>query len=227
MFKPLPREVERARVIAAGALLVLALLMAGLMGTRPKPPESLRVERLEAFSKDVGACRRAIAEAGFLTEVAPNLRESSECGYRQAVTLTRSAQGFSTPPLTSCAAAAALALWQRDVVAPSAARHLGQAVMRVELGGPAYACRAVAGRRDGRMSEHARANALDISGFTLADGRVLRVRQGWRGASDEQAFLRAIRDGACGRFRTVLSPDYNRAHADHLHFDMGGNELCR
>lgn len=226
-FKPLPREVERARVIAASALLVLALLMAGLMITRPKPPPALRVERLEAFADDVGACRRALAEAGVLTMPAANLRESGQCGYRDAVTLMRSAQAFSTPPTTSCAAAAALALWQRDVVAPAASRHLGQAVVRIELGGPAYACRGVAGRTDGRMSEHARANALDISGFVLADGRAIKVRQGWRGTAGEQAFLRTVRDGACGRFRTVLSPDYNRAHADHLHFDMGAHELCR
>ena len=77
----------------------------------------------------------------FCTEVVPNLRESSECGYRQAVDPNAFRAGFSTPPLTSCAVAAGLALWQRDVVAPAAARHLGQAVTRIELGGPAYACR--------------------------------------------------------------------------------------
>jgi hypothetical protein len=227
MFKPLPPEVERARVVAACALLALAVLMALLLVTRPKPPEKLRVERLGAFAEDVGACRAALAEAGFTAEPAPDVRENRRCGYRDAVTLSLSSQAFSTPPTVSCAAAAALALWQRDVVGPAAARHLRQPVARIELGGPAYSCRAVAGRRDGRMSEHASANAIDVSGFTLADGRVLQVRQGWRGSAGDRAFLRAVRDGACGRFRVVLSPDYNRAHADHLHFDMGAYELCR
>jgi hypothetical protein len=100
-------------------------------------------------------------------------------------------------------------------------------VARIELSGPAYACRPIAGRRDRRMSEHASANAVDISGFTLVDGSVLTVAQGWRGSARERAFLRAVRDGACGHFEAVLSPDYNRAHADHLHFDLGRDKLCR
>ena len=73
---------------------------------------------------------------------------------------------------------AALALWERDVVAPAAAAHLGQPVARIELAGSVYSCRPVAGRRDRRMSEHARANAADIGGFTLAD--VCSVRNAWR-----------------------------------------------
>ncbi|GAM99129.1 extensin-like protein [alpha proteobacterium U9-1i] len=227
MFKPLPPEVERARVIAAGVLLVTTIIAAFLIVTRPKPPEALRTDRLTEFAGNVGECRRALAQAGFEAPRAEDVSEGARCGYRNAVTLSASPIGFSEAPTTNCALAAALVLWQRDVVAPAAERHLGQAVARIEMGGPAYACRPVAGRRDGRMSEHARANAIDISGFTLADGRVLAVRGGWRGAAGERRFLRAVRDGACERFRTVLSPDYNRAHADHLHLDMGGYALCR
>ena len=101
--------------------------------------------------------------------------------YRNAVTLASAPIAFSQAPTANCALAAALVLWQRDVVAPAAERHLGQAVSQVEMGGPVYSCRPVAGRRDGRMSEHARANAIDISGFVLADGTILAVRGGWRG----------------------------------------------
>jgi hypothetical protein len=123
--------------------------------------------------------------------------------------------------------AAALTLWERDVVGPAARRHFGQDVTRIELAGPSYQCRRIAGRTDRRLSEHASANAVDIGGFTLADGRVLRIEQGWsRGSSRDRAFLRDVRNGACDHFAAVLSPDYNRAHRDHFHFDLGRDDIC-
>lgn len=235
-FIPPPSEQEHqsARIWAASALAALALLMLGLLILSPPPPEAdlmppaLRPSQLTRFERDVRACRSALAGAGFRTDALPERRsETPGCGYRNAVELTQSVHAYSGSVATSCAAAAALVLWERDVVAPAAARHLGQAVTRIELSGPAYACRPIVGRRDGRMSEHARANAIDISGFTLADGTVLTVAAGWRGSPRERAFLRAVRRGACRHFKVVLSPDYNRAHADHLHFDRGRDRLCR
>jgi hypothetical protein len=92
--------------------------------------------------------------------------------------------------------------------------------------------------RDGaRLSEHAKANAIDVSGFVLADGRVISVRSGWRtedsdasgdeDAEAEAAFLRDVHGGACGLFRGVIGPDGDAAHADHFHFDMGRWRFCR
>lgn len=224
---------ERARIWAASALAALALLMLMLLIGSPPPPEAdltppaLRAARITAFARDLGACRAALAGAGFTTERLAVRREGDDCGYRDGVALTQSVHAYSETLATSCAAAAALVLWERDVLRPAAERHLGQPVTRIELAGPAYACRQIAGRSDGRMSEHASANAVDISGFVLSDGSVLSVAQGWRGSARERAFLRAVRDGACRHFSAVLSPDYNRAHRDHLHFDLGRDKLCR
>jgi hypothetical protein len=53
------------------------------------------------------------------------------------------------------------------------------------------------------------------------------VAGGWRGSQAERAFLRDVRNGACAYFQAVLSPDYNRAHRDHLHFDLGRDDMCR
>jgi hypothetical protein len=231
---PSKDEHQRARIWAASALAALALMMLSLLILSPPPPEAdlmppaLRASQIDRFARDVGACRSALAGAGFRVEPVAARREKTQgCGYRSAVALTRSLHAYSTPLATSCATAAALALWERDVLRPAAARHLGQAVARIELSGPAYACRPIAGRRDLRLSEHASANAIDISGFTLADGTVLSVAAGWRGTARERAFLRAVRNGACRHFKAVLSPDYNRAHSDHLHFDLGRDRLCR
>ena len=93
----------------------------------------------------------------------------------------------------------------------------------------AYSCRRLYGRDSGAWSEHATANAIDIAGFVLADGTRISVLRDWDGDGDKAAFLRAARDGACSNFATVLSPDYNAAHADHFHFDMSArwNSVCR
>jgi len=111
-------------------------------------------------------------------------------------------------------------------VAPAARVYLGSELVRVDTFGT-YNCRTVAG--SGRLSEHAHANAVDIAAFLLADGRRISVQNGWgNGDPASRKFLRAVRDSACKRFRTVLSPDYNAAHHDHLHFDMGGRGgYCR
>lgn len=76
-----------------------------------------------------------------------------------------------------------------------------------------------------------RADAIDVSGFRLADGTRIAVARDWRD-DHRGAFLRDIRDGACKLFATILSPDYNAAHADHLHLDQAnrrrfGWRACR
>ncbi len=230
---PSKAEHERARIWAASALAALALLMLMLLIGAPPPeeadllPEPLRASRIEDFATDVAACRAALNGAGFLTEPIADVSEAGGCGYRSAIELTQSVHAYSGTVATTCAAAAALVLWERDVVGPAAMRRYGQAVARIELAAPSYQCRRIAGRRDRRLSEHARANAMDIEGFTLADGRTVTVAQGWRGAQQDRLFLRDVRDGACDYFQAVLSPDYNRAHRDHLHFDLGRDDMCR
>ena len=74
------------------------------------------------------------------------------------------------------------------------------------------------------LSEHAHANAIDMGGFRLADGRMISVCRLAR-LTPESAFLHDIRNGGCRHIPGVLSPDYNRAHANHLHFDMGETNL--
>ena len=94
-----------------------------------------------------------------------------------------------------------------------------------------YDCRRLYGREEGAWSEHARANALDIAGFRLAGGARIGVAADWRDLGAKGRFLRQVREGACGLFATVLSPDYNEAHRDHFHFDQaargGGWRACR
>jgi len=230
---PSKAEHERARIWAASGLAALALFMLMILIGSPPPeeadlmPEALRASRIEAFATDIGACRSALTGAGFQLDRTPDVSGPNGCGYRNAVELTQSVHAYSGPVATTCASAAALALWERDVVGPAAQRRYGQEIARIELAAPSYQCRPIAGRRDRRLSEHAHANAIDIKGFTLENGRTVTVAEGWRGLARDRAFLRDVRGGACDYFRAVLSPDYNRAHRDHLHFDLGRDDMCR
>lgn len=118
----------------------------------------------------------------------------------------------------SCPVAAAYLIWQWQVVQPAAQRIYGQRVTLVEQLG-SHVCRRIA--RSSSWSEHSTANAIDISAFVLADGKRISLIAGWSGNSaKDREFLREVRDGACGVYTTVLSPDYNADHRDHLHFDQ-------
>ena len=126
----------------------------------------------------------------------------------------------------TCPMAQGLADWTRTV-RQLARESLGADVIRIESFG-SYACRPVNNQIGGRLSEHARANAADISAFVLADGRRITVEQGWNGADGRvRAFLRLAHRAGCRRFSTGLSPDSDRFHYNHMHFDMGRGPYCR
>lgn len=190
--------------------------------------------KLAALRDDPAQCRALLADIGDADRPVPPLRPSPDCGYEDGMRLLPEDDGgvvfAPASVVTSCPVAAALALWERDVVQTAADRHFGQRVRVVSHAG-SYSCRRLYGRAEGGYSEHATANAFDILGFRLADGTTVSVLRDWRGEGAEAAFLRDVRDGACRLFATVLSPDYNAAHADHLHLDQarrdGGWRMCR
>ena len=180
--------------------------------------------KLAALGRDPARCEALLDAIGSNDrKVTPRRVAGAPCGYVDAVELRpadKAALRFAPGKLvTACPVAAALVLWERDVVQPAAQRLLGEPVVGVDHFG-SYSCRRLYGRGEGPYSEHATANALDIAAFRLASGRRVSVLRDWTDAGPDGAFLRALRDGACDLFATVLSPDYNAAHADHLHFDQ-------
>lgn len=127
----------------------------------------------------------------------------------------------------SCPVADAFAAWARYGVDRAARQLLGSGLRTIETMG-SYSCRNVAG--SGRRSAHASAAAIDIAAFVLEDGRRVSVLGGWHGGSPaEREFLRLVHRSACKRFDTVLGPDYNSAHRDHLHLEgvLGERSYCR
>ncbi|MEO1044315.1 MAG: extensin family protein [Pseudomonadota bacterium] len=127
-------------------------------------------------------------------------------------------------PVT-CPMAQRFARWAQYGVARAARQILGSDLVEIETLG-SYNCRKIAGSL--RLSQHAHANAIDVAAFVLADGRRITVKNGWNGSRAERKFLRTVHGSACKRFGTVLGPEFNAAHRDHLHLDMAKNKnFCR
>ncbi|WP_162901616.1 extensin family protein [Breoghania sp. L-A4] len=127
---------------------------------------------------------------------------------------------FSPQAVLDCEMAETVAAWVREVVRPAVREIFGTSLKQLRVAS-SFVCRRRNNLPDGKLSEHGRGNAIDISAFTLGDGRVVTVKAGWHGEADERKFLAQVRKQACDRFTTVLSPDGDAYHQDHLHLDVG------
>lgn len=126
--------------------------------------------------------------------------------------------------VASCPLALSSALFVQQQVKPLAQRLLGSPLRQIDHLG-SFACRNIYHRENARLSEHATADALDVSGFRLADGRRVGILAGWHG--DGGPFLRETLSASCNYYGNGLGPDYNAAHANHFHLGMRGYGLCR
>jgi hypothetical protein len=159
----------------------------------------------------------------------------SVCGALRPFTVAAVAQGsvqLRPPALIRCPMVPAIDRWVEHVVVPASRDHLGMRVVELRLAA-SYACRPMNNVDGANLSEHGHANAVDVAGFVLADGRVVDVKSGWWGALAERNFLREVHRGACGVFTTVLGPAYDLNHRDHVHLDLarhgrdGEGRICK
>lgn len=160
------------------------------------------------------------------------------CSVANPVKVSGDAQlRWSQPGLVSCTMARSIERFEAQVVEPAALKIFGQPVVRlVHMG--TYNCRtrrtettiAATGTKGaaagGRLSEHAKGQAIDVGGFVLADGTVITVKHDWHGAGKRSEFLQEVARASCEHFNVVLTPNHNRLHQDHLHLDMGPHRLC-
>lgn len=181
--------------------------------------------KLDRLAQDPAQCFALLDAAGVKYTRVQQVGPLPECGLKDALKLERSLTPYSGDLSMTCRLAASLNVWERHVVGPAAERILGQSVDRIETMG-SYSCRRVNGARTGNWSEHATGDAVDISGFRLADGTEVMVKDEFGKDTSKGRFLKEVRDKACSLFSTTLSPDYNKAHADHLHLDMGFFTIC-
>ncbi|MEK6542250.1 MAG: extensin family protein [Pseudomonadota bacterium] len=216
------------------APLAIALLLSGCIGS----PDNSRVSQaassrpsvshapLATPSEATRACFVELGQAGVRFTPLPDQDFGGGCHANGAVRLTDIGTPTTNVGAVTCSLGSHFAAWVRYAVKPAARQVFGQDIARVETFGT-YSCRNIYGGQSGRLSQHAFANAVDVSAFVLADGRRITILDGWRGEERDQRFLRLIRTSACRRFGTVLSPDYNAAHANHFHLDMAQQSFCR
>ncbi len=180
--------------------------------------------KMTQLERHPAACFNALDATGVLYTQLEDSPPGDACGKYDALTLDRSLTPYSATLSMTCWQTASLYMWERHVARPAAVEIFGSSLTRIETYG-SFSCRNIAGT--GRKSEHARANAVDISGFRLEDGRVINVETHWDNGGKEGEFLERVHKGACRIFSVTLGPDYNAAHADHFHFDMGDTRICQ
>lgn len=215
-----PVERPRKRRSLLGGLARIAGL------SRPDNPAQSARRRLSPAESQ---CRRDLKKLKVqFVDVHP-IGSGRGCGISTPVKVS-SINGTAIQPAAtlSCTAARQLAGWTREVLQPAARWKLWSRAAAVKQMS-SYSCRNIAGSRT--LSEHGKGNALDIGGVVLASGKYVPIEKKGLFALRQKGFQRKIRQGGCRYFSTVLGPGYNRAHADHLHFDVkarrSGSRVCK
>ncbi len=220
--------IRRVAYLTAGAVAV-ALVLAGCA-------TALFGEKRAAWrNAEERACvvRRHVRPNQYIERVS-RVRDRGACGISRPLKVSAIIGGrVSVGPsaVINCPMTAALESWMYHAVQPAAVAWFGQPVVSVNHMGT-YACRRRNNESRARLSEHAFGNAIDISGFKLADGRVVTIKRDWNGDVNARSFLREAFAAACQHFKTVLGPGV-RNHSDHFHVDLahhnkaGTSRYCR
>ncbi|EJM07845.1 MULTISPECIES: extensin-like domain-containing protein [unclassified Pseudomonas] len=188
-------------------------------------PNWLTGYKLMRLRSDPELCAQALSSSD-LRVTRQSDSPDAKCPLIGALRVQGGEVALSSSFLASCPLAVAYAMFEHHTLQPVAKSVYGQNIARVDHLG-SFACRNVYNRESGALSRHASADALDIAGFRLADGRTVSVLKDWPKQNQDAQFLRQLRDGACEAFSVVLSPDYNAAHRNHFHVDVGRWSVCR
>ncbi len=215
---------------AATALAFLALSGCGLFERAERPAWRTNAEN---------ACfAEGLVKPSQYIQPLPAIDGPGICGMTRPLKLIALQDGqvqVSKPVTIDCSLTAGLDLWLQEVLQPLAQARFGASIASIDAFG-AYSCRSVDNLGGMPLSEHAFGNAIDVSGFTLSDGRKIVVQRDWgRSDTQESAFLHDAEASACDRFNTVLAPGSNSYHSNHMHLDLamhgrtntGPRRICR
>ena len=125
-------------------------------------------------------CTALLQNAEVDWQISPAMRSNS-CGTPAPIMLSAVGQNrveLAPQAKTNCQTAAALARWVDEYVQPAAEKYFGARVTRIAVA-TSYDCRNRYGQKVAPLSEHALANAVDISSFKLSDGRSVSVLGSW------------------------------------------------
>ena len=205
----------------AAALAALAPLIAGCASSPPAPPAPLPAPGSAHLGEQ---CLDDLSARGVSYRVAAVPVGAEPCAVENPVQVTGAAVPWNQPAVMSCGLADRLDRFLVEVAEPLARRYLATDIVRLDHLG-AYSCRRVEGMA-GRWSEHAAGRAIDVSGFLMKSGERVIVEKDWAAPGLKRDFLRAVAKRACDYFNVVLTPDSDKLHYNHLHFDIGRWRLC-
>jgi hypothetical protein len=199
--------------------------------TAPKAPPPPPVEKEDPAT--YAACIGDLKAIGAAFSEKERIDDGDGCGIDKPIEVTAILPGVAIEPAATmrCGAALALAHWTRDTVIPMSEKAFPKAGRLTSLGqASSYICRNRNSATTGKLSEHARGNAIDIATFKFEGGKTLSVEPRGKDSTFDGAFQRSVREAACLDFTTVLGPPSDEAHRTHLHLDVikrrGGFRYC-
>jgi hypothetical protein len=210
-----------ARCVPPVLLVVTAALWLTSCGFPGRPERPV----WRAQAENACFARREVALSDTIV-AAPEIDGPGICGMTHPLKVSALANGSIAVDKTltiDCPMIPALEAWLNAIVEPDAQTRFGQRVTTVNVFG-AYSCRPIDNMTGAQLSEHAFGNAVDVAGFTLADGRKIDFVHDWKNAnSQESAFLHEVHAGACQYFTTVLGPGADVFHYNHIHLDLANH----
>ena len=204
-------------------IIAATLLLAACIPSKERRPEApSRAPPSSALSdKDTRQCHADLRRDDVEFKILPDRNFGGGCTAVGSVQLLDIGTPTTNLTAMTCPLAREFSRWTREAAQPAARAWLDSRIVRIESFGT-YACRPVNGMAGGKLSEHGRANAVDISAFVLEDGRRITVLEGWNSRDEDvRRFLRAVHQAGCRRFQITIGPEANSLHHHHFHFDMG------
>ncbi|HUS95117.1 MAG TPA: extensin family protein, partial [Hyphomicrobiaceae bacterium] len=169
---------------------------------KPAPKQPIKKKPITWSTAEIAAaqrtCRKILKQHPSITRAAQPIRDGN-CGSPAPVLLIQLGKNpvtFSPPPIVNCRMVGAIAKWLETGLQPLALKHLGARITDIKVMS-SYSCRRAYGRRRARLSEHARANALDIRSFVTADGAETELLAHW-GPTQRDAHKRIVTRGGAG-----------------------------
>jgi len=195
----------------------------------PRPPPAIAGESDE----DHKTCETELQAMGATFKDIPRIDDGNGCGIDKPILLSEALPGIRVKPegKMRCATALALAHWMKESVIPAAETALKEAGRITTINqASTYICRLRNSAATGKISEHARGNAIDVASFTFEKGTTVAVEPRREDPTLTGAFQRTVSAAGCLYFTTVLDPESDAAHEHHFHLDVisrnGGFRYC-
>lgn len=189
-------------------------------GKPDKPDGAKPAEAAPPPEKQLSACRLALTEEIAVAPSIPDIRGPGACGGEDLVRLEaivlpdKRKVAVKPAAILRCPMASAIADWIRKDMVPLAA-SLGSTISDLD-NFDSFECRGRNRVAGAMLSEHGKANALDVRAIKLANGQSIGLTDRNMSRDVRERVLHSV----CGRFSTVLGPGSDWYHEDHIHLDL-------